>query len=173
MGRPARPTSVIALPPFEQVVESHGPAVLRFCVSQIGRERAEDVFQETMLAALRAYGDVRDGAAVRSWLFSIAARKTVDNHRARTRAPEPVAEIDDIVGLAGLELPGDGALWRAVGELPPKQREAVGLRYVADLSHAEIAQVMGTSEAAARRNVFEGLARLRSHAVVTADVHET
>ena len=50
-----------------------------------------------------------------------------------------------------------------VRSLPGKQRTAVALRYLADLSHAEIGEVMGTSEAAARRNVFEGLQRLREH----------
>ena len=44
------------------------------------------------------------------------------------------------------------------------------LRYRADLTHAEIARVMGTSEPAARRNVFEGLERLRSHARTTGSV---
>jgi len=48
-----------------------------------------------------------------------------------------------------------------VGKLPPKQRQAIGLRFLADLSHAEIGVAMGTSTAAARRNVFEGLRRLR------------
>ena len=44
-----------------------------------------------------------------------------------------------------------------VRALPDKQRQAVALRFLADLSHAEIAEAMGTSEPAARRNVFEGL----------------
>jgi RNA polymerase sigma factor (sigma-70 family) len=149
-----------ALPPFEEVVELHGRAVLRFCAAQAGSDRAEDCFQETMLAALRAYRELRDPAAIRSWLFSIAARKAVDSHRARARFPEPVADPEP-PALADEPALDDGALWRDVRELPPKQREAVALRYVADLSHREIASVMGTSEAAARRNVFEGLARLR------------
>ncbi len=150
-----------AIPPFEDVIELHGPAVLRFCVTQAGADRAEDCFQETMLAALRAYGELRDAAAIRSWLFSIAARKAVDAHRARARFPEPVADPEPpaIEQEPSLD---DGALWRDVRDLPPKQREAVALRFVADLSHREIAGVMGTSEAAARRNVFEGLARLRT-----------
>jgi DNA-directed RNA polymerase specialized sigma24 family protein len=50
-----------------------------------------------------------------------------------------------------------------VRSLPPKQRQAVSLRYVADLSHREIAVAMQTSEAAARRNVYEALVHLRSH----------
>ena len=156
-----RPSSVHALPPFEEVVELHGPAVLRFCAAQAGADRAEDCFQETMIAALRAYADLREPAAIRSWLFSIAARKAVDAHRARARFPEPVADPEP-PGVEQEPVPGDGALWRDVRDLPPKQREAVALRYVADLSHREIAGVMGTSEAAARRNVFEGLAQLRA-----------
>lgn len=148
------------LPPFERVVERHGPALLRFCAAQAGPQGAEDCFQETMLAALRGYGELRDAGAVRAWLFSIAARKAVDGHRARARAPEPVADPEP---LAAAQAPPDrdAALWSQVRRLPEKQRQAVSLRYLADLSHREIARVMETTEAAARRNVFEGLARLR------------
>ena len=147
------------LPPFEGVIELHGRAVLRFCVAQIGPERGEDVFQETMLAALRAYDEVRDPAAIRSWLFSIAARKAVDSHRARARAPEPVADPEPPPGQAPAIR--DDGIWTLVRALPAKQRTAVTLRYLADLSHQEIAGVMDTSEEAARRNVFEGLRQLR------------
>lgn len=149
-----------SLPPFERVVELHGPALLRFCAAQVGPERAEDCFQETMLSALRAYAGVRDPRALRSWLFSIAARKAVDSHRAGARAPAPAEDLD---ALAGAEEPvrRDPALWRRVRALPEKQRQALALRYLADLSHREIGAVMETSAAAARRNVFEGLARLR------------
>jgi len=148
------------LPPFERVIERHGPALLRFCVAEAGPHRADDCFQESLLAALRAYPRLRDAGAVRSWLFSIAARKAIDLHRREARAPRPAedAEAED-VGCAAPER--DPALWARVRALPPKQRQAVTLRYVADLSHADVAEAMGTSEAAARRNVFEGLARLR------------
>lgn len=148
------------LPPFASVVERHGPAVLRFCVAQVGAQKAEDCFQETMLAALRAYGSVRDAEAVRAWLFSIAARKAIDGHRTDSRAPAPVADPARLAGAAPTERP-DREIWARVGELPGKQREAVALRYLGDLSHGEIGKAMGISEAAARRNVFEGLRRLR------------
>ena len=62
----------------------------------------------------------------------------------------------------GPALPDDG-IWQLVRSLPGKQRTAVTLRYLADLTHREIAEVMETSEDAARRNVFEGLRRLREH----------
>ena len=150
------------LPPFEHVVDEHGRAVLRFCAAQVGPDRAEDCFQETMLSALRAYDQVRDPEAIRSWLFSIASRKAIDAHRARARAPEPIADVEQLP-VADEPEPSDGLLWQHVRSLPPKQRQAVSLRYVADLSHREIAMVMQTSEAAARRNVYEALVHLRSH----------
>jgi RNA polymerase sigma factor (sigma-70 family) len=155
---PTRPGR--GLPPFERVVELHGRALLRFCASQVGLERAEDCLQETLLAALRAYGGVRDARALRSWLFAIASRKAIDLHRERARAPQPVAELEAWAASAEPG-PRDEALWARVRELPEKQRQAVALRYLADLSHGEIAGIMQTTEAAARRNVFEGLARLR------------
>jgi RNA polymerase sigma factor (sigma-70 family) len=157
-----RPSFVRTLPPFEHVVDEHGPAVLRFCAAQVGRDRAEDCFQETMLSALRAYDQVRDPGAIRSWLFSIASRKAVDAHRARARGPEPRAEVEPLPIMDEPDL-SDGSLWQRVQGLPPKQRQAVSLRYVADLSHREIAVVMQTSEAAARRNVYEALVHLRAH----------
>ena len=151
-----------ASPAFATVFEQHGPALLRFCVREAGRERGEDVFQETMLAALRAYGTVRDPAAVRSWLYAIATRKAIDAHRSAAREPAPVADPGDHGGVAS-DGPPQGAdeVWLEVAQLPEKQRIAVTLRYLGDLSHAEIATAMATSEEAARRNVFEGLRRLR------------
>jgi RNA polymerase sigma factor (sigma-70 family) len=156
-------TRTAALPPFERVVEVHGPAVLRFCAAQAGPARAEDCFQETMLAALRAYGELRDPAATAGWLFAIAARKAVDLHRAQARAPVAVeaGALDRAADAAAApELP-DEDLWAQVRALPAKQRVAIGLRFHADLSYAGIGAAMGTSEPAARRNVFEGLQRLR------------
>lgn len=148
------------LPPFETVIERHGPALLRFCVSRLGPDRGEEAFQETLLAALRHYHELRDPEAVGGWLFAIAHRKLVDAARSRERAPIPSETLEEHAAVWRDPEP-DGTIWSRVAALPPKQREAVGLRYLADLAHAEIAVAMGTSEEAARRNVFEGLKRLR------------
>lgn len=161
------PPRATTIPPFVGLLESHGPAVLRFCVAQAGPDRGEDIFQETMIAALRAYDTLRDPAAGRSWLFSIAARKAIDGHRAARRSPVPLGTVNAgaiVAGAGGESGPGEGGLgeiWKEVARLPAKQRLALGLRFIADLSHREIGEVMGTSEAAARRNVFEGVRRLR------------
>ena len=151
------------LPPFERVIDLYGPAVLRFCAARVGSERAEDCFQETMLSALRAYEGVRDADAIRSWLFSIAARKAIDVHRAHASFPKPVEDLEPLADAHAAPALED-EIWARVRALPEKQRQAVALRYRADLSHREIAEVMQTSEPAARRNVFEGLRRLRSEA---------
>lgn len=163
---PERPAG---LAPFERVVEQYGPALLRFCAAQVGPERAADCFQDTMLAALRAYPGVRDPAAVRSWLFSIASRKAVDLHRERARAPQPSADPEALAPAAPPGAPSEERLWARVRALPAKQREALSLRYLADLSHKEIAEIMGTTDAAARRSVFEGLARLRRELDLTPE----
>lgn len=153
------------LPPFERIIDQHAAVVLRVCVAQAGPQLADEVFQETMLAALRAYPELRDPQAVRGWLCSIAARKAIDAHRATTRRPDPVEpEALAMIAAPGHEADpvGDAALWAQVRTLPDKQRTAVTLRYLADLTNAEIAAVMEISTDAARRNVFEGLNSLRT-----------
>ncbi len=157
--KPASRSQDAALPPFERVVELYGPALLRYCFAQVGPARAEDCFQDSMLAALRAYSGLRDADSIRPWLFAIAARKAVDMHRARTRTPDSTDQLDGLV--ATMPPPHDESLQSRITSLPEKQRQAVTLRYFGDLSHKEIAAIMDTSEEAARRNVFEGLNRLR------------
>jgi RNA polymerase sigma factor (sigma-70 family) len=150
-----------ALRPFAEVVERHAADVWRFSVSQVGRERADDVFQETMLAALAAYPALRDPGAVRAWLLQIAARKALDAFRAGARAPRAVAEIEDTAAATADPQPRDDELWDRVRTLPEKQRQAVALRFVLDLEYADVGAAMQTTPEAARRNVFEALRSLR------------
>jgi RNA polymerase sigma factor (sigma-70 family) len=139
----------------------------------VGPVDADDCYQETWLAALRAYPEVRDLSNLRGWLFTIAHRKAIDHVRSRARRATPVAEPADLTEAPLTEAPvsgapavgDDGELWSAVAALPDKQRTAVALRFIADSAYAEIASAMDTSEPAARRNVHEGLKRLRKEAV--------
>jgi RNA polymerase sigma factor (sigma-70 family) len=145
--------------PFAHVVREHGAAVHRFLVAMTGPERADDCWQETFLAALEAYPTLREPQHVRSWLFSIAHRKAIDSHRVAKR-DVPMAEPPEQV--APERAPPNGELWSLVRTLPPKQREAVAHRFAADLSYRDVGRAMGTSEAAARRNVHEALRTLRT-----------
>ena len=149
-------------PPFQRLLDEHREAVWRFLVASAGRDEADDCFQETFVAALRAYPRLPAGADHRAWLLTIAHRKAIDAHRARSRRPRPVA-AETLDGRSAPAPAGnpDGDLWDAVRALPHKQRAAVVLRYVGDLQHAETAQVLGGSEDAARRNLHEALTNLR------------
>ncbi len=147
------------LPPFQHLLDAHGVALHRFCVAQAGPDHGPDCFQETVIAALRAYPGLRDGTNLRGWLFTIAQRKVVDHHRATTRRPVPV---DDLPEAAADPPAADGDLWARVAQLPDKQRGAIALRYLGDLPYVEIAAALECSEAAARQNVRAGLASLRA-----------
>jgi RNA polymerase sigma factor (sigma-70 family) len=147
-----------ALPAFQSLLDDHGETVMGVLRGAVGREAAEDCFQETFLAALRAYPKLRDDRNLRGWLLTIAHRKAVDHHRANGRRPLPVAEVAEI---ASEQPDSDPEIWSVVSELPPKQRAAVALRYGLDLPHAEIAAALGSSPEAARRSLHEGIKRLR------------
>lgn len=76
--------------PFQELLDRHGEEVYRFLVGAVGPLEADDCFQETFLAALRAYGRLDDGSNLRGWLLTIARRKAIDEHRARARRAAPV-----------------------------------------------------------------------------------
>ena len=148
-------------PPFQTLLDAHGDEVHRFLVASVGPGDADDCWQETWIAALRAYPRLRRADNLRAWVFRIAQNKATDSHRARRRRPVPVG-----AGLeGGLEPPtrplDDGALLAAVRALPEKQRAAVWCRTVLEMPYDELAVVLECSRDAARRNVHEGLKRLR------------
>jgi RNA polymerase sigma factor (sigma-70 family) len=149
----------VSLPPFQRILDAHASHVHRFLVAAVGPVDADDCFQETVLSALRAYPRLRHGTNLKAWVLTIAHRKAIDVHRARGRRAVPSASLPEQATGGGND--GDPALWAAVRALPPKQRNAVALRYVNDLAYVDIGAVLGCSEAAARRSVHEGIKRLR------------
>ncbi len=148
-----------ALPPFQNLLDAHAADVMGVLRGAVGRSDAEDCFQETFLAALRAYPKLDDASNLRAWLLTIAQRKAIDHHRASGRRPVPVAEVVEVA--VEDSLPAGNGVWELVGGLPPKQRAAVALRYACDMPHAEIAAALGCSPEAARRSLHEGIKRLR------------
>jgi RNA polymerase sigma factor (sigma-70 family) len=157
------------LPPFQELLDEHSSDVLGFLVASVGPHDAEDCFQETFVAALRAYPRLEHARNLHSWLLTIAHRKAIDHHRSRGRRAVPAGSAEEVAGgtpssnsrpeavVAG----GEPELWSAVSGLPPKQRSAVVLRFATDMDYAGIARTLDCSEDAARQNVSEGLKRLR------------
>src|SRR4029450_41678 len=158
-----------AIPPFQVFLEEHRTVVYRVLLARVGPTDADDCFQEAFLAALRAYPTLRDASNLRGWILTIATRKAFDAGRRRQRQPLAVGDVPEVAdmpdGAAEREVfdrvASRNGLWRAVRELPPRQRAAVVHRFVLDRSYAEIGEAMGSTEEAARANVYQGVKKLR------------
>jgi len=152
--------------PFEDVVRAHGATVLRVCRALVGAHDADDAWSETFLAALRAWPGLPPDANVEAWLVTIARRRSIDELRRRARHAVPVEDPAVVLGLplvGAATAPGerDLDLWRAVGALPHKQRRVVVLHHLGGLPYADVARVVGGTDAAARRAGADGIAALR------------
>jgi RNA polymerase sigma factor (sigma-70 family) len=156
----------VTLPPFQQLVDAHWRDVARLARSLAGPGEGDDVAQQAWTQALAAYPRLTSSANLRSWLMTITARCAMDGHRSRARRPVPVDSVpeggDEMASAESLATETDPALWDRVRSLPARQREAIALRYVADLDHAGVAAAMGTTPAATRRLVSDALAALRN-----------
>jgi RNA polymerase sigma-70 factor (ECF subfamily) len=149
----------VAIPPFESLYLAHRDEIFGFLVRRLGRDRADDAFQETFLRALRGYPSLRHGRHLRAWLYTIAARVAVDHHRRR---PAPVERRDEGVSDSRPEY---AELEHLANGLPAKERAAVVLRYGYDLSYADIGMALGSSEEAARQAASSGVRRLRERRI--------
>src|SRR5580765_3432970 len=147
---------VSGIPPFELFYDSHKGEVLAFLRGRAGRDRADDLFQETFLRALRAYGRLKHGEHLRAWVLTIATNAVIDAGRRE----RPSAELnDDPAGED--ERPAFEELAALTDDLPPKERAAVVLRYGYDLDYDTIGAALGSNEQAARQEASAGVRRLR------------
>ena len=145
----------MTLPPFERFYDEHREEIYAFLVRRLGRDRAEDAFQETFLRALRAYPKLQHGEHLRAWAYTIATRVAIDLHRRRGRPPL----ADE--GSAHDSRPAYAELEHLADDLPATERAAVVLRYGYDLPYADIAAALGSTETAARQAASAGVRRLR------------
>jgi RNA polymerase sigma factor (sigma-70 family) len=152
----------VSLPPFQALVDAHWRDVARLARALAGPVDGDDVAQRAWEKAFAAYAGLTSARNLRSWLLTITARCATDLHRAR-KAQTPL--YDDLPltmdGPDALDWP-DPELWRAVADLPERQRVAVALKYVGDLDHHGVAAALDTTPAASRRLVSDALATLRT-----------
>jgi RNA polymerase sigma factor (sigma-70 family) len=146
-------------PPFESIVAGHGTTVLRVARAVLGHADADDAWSDTFLAAMKAYPGLPADANVEAWLVTIAHRKAIDITRASARRAIPVPDTPDQPSPSHAD--DHFELTEAVAALPTKQRQAVAYHYLAGLPYAEIATLLDSSAAAARRAAADGIATLR------------
>lgn len=145
-----------ALPPFSALIDAHGDELLAHARRLAGRERAEDVVQDALLRALRAYPRLRHAEHLRAWLFRITTNAAMDAHRAARREvldPDPPAAVADPEEIDGFE--------DLIAALPEAARGPLRLRFVDDLSYEVIAVRLDCSPEAARQRVSSAVRTLR------------
>lgn len=152
----------MSLPPFQTLVDAHWRDVARLAHALAGPNLGDDVAQQAWTQALAAYPRLTSARNLRGWLLTITHRCAMDAHRAgrRTQAHEDPAALTSAPVTAGPVAHDDG-LWSRVAALPSRQREAVVLKYVADLDHRAVAAALDTTPAMSRRLVSDALAALR------------
>jgi RNA polymerase sigma-70 factor (ECF subfamily) len=143
---------------FEDLVEAHGREIFAYALRLTGdRDAADDLFQETFLAAFRAFGRARDDN-LRAWLYRIATNKATDARRRDART----VRLGDLALVAPARdgvTPAD--LAAAIRALPAHERAAFVLRRVQDLPYDEVARVLECSEEAARKRVSEATKKVK------------
>lgn len=139
-----------------RLVERHSPALARFVAAEGERDQAAEVVQDTFVRAFGAIDSFRGDSSFRTWLFTIARRLLLDRRRAerRSRVVATVSEADAVTQFDALDtMVADESLRRvrgAVEALSTKQREVFTLRVEQGLSYKEIADLVGSTEGAAR-----------------------
>src|SRR5437879_8539514 len=83
------------LPPFQDLLDRNREAVYRFLVAAVGSQEADDCFQETFLAALRAYPRLKNSDNLRGWMLTIARNKALDHHRRHAQRHTPTDQIPE------------------------------------------------------------------------------
>lgn len=147
----------------------HGAAVGRLCMALVGSQaEAQELAQETFVAAFHAFPNYRAEGTVRAFLFGIARHLCARHVETRKRRESKLRLVHDADAHAD-----DASHWLASHEraqqtrtalntLRPTEREAVVLRFQSELSFREVADASGVDEATARKRVSRALARLRT-----------
>lgn len=153
---------------FATLWRDANPALLRY-LRAMAPDAAEDVASETWVQVCRGLRGFRgDEQAWRSWLFTVARRRALDEARRVSR--HPVAPLADLpyhleprsadAGEIALENLASDAVVRAIRTLPPPQADIILLRVVAGLDNETVARVVGRSPGAVRVAAHRGLRRL-------------
>jgi RNA polymerase sigma-70 factor (ECF subfamily) len=139
-----------------KLVERHATGLARFVAGEGESDGIEDVVQDTFVRAFGAIDRFRGDSAFRTWLFTIARRLILDRRRSerRSRVTATIQEGDAVTTFDALDsMVADESMKRvrrAVARLSQKQKEVFTLRLEQGLSYKEIAELVGSTEGAAR-----------------------
>jgi RNA polymerase sigma-70 factor, ECF subfamily len=153
---------------FDLIVERHRRHVYQLCFRFTGNhEDASDLAQDVFVRAFKGLQKFKNESALSTWLYRVTVNTCLNRAAAKKPDPEPIESVTladerSVDPLKELER-GERAeaVRRAIRKLPPKQRATLVLRMYEDLSHEEIAAILGGSIGAAKANLFHALGNLR------------
>jgi RNA polymerase sigma-70 factor, ECF subfamily len=147
----------VTLPPFWTLVEAHGDELLVHARRLAGDQHAEDVLQDALLRALRAYPRLRHADHLRAWLYRVTTTAALDSHRSRRRE----LPVEEVPAVAVEDDYDSGSFEALISPLPETARTALRLRFVEDLDYDRIGSRLGCSTEAARQRVSTAVRNLR------------
>ena len=145
------------LPPFWTLVEDHGDELLAHARKLAGDDAAEDVLQEALLRALRAYPRLEHADHLRAWLYRVTTTTAFDHHRARRRE----LPTDDVPAPPAHDSVYDDGFESLISPLSENNQAALRLRFVDDLDYEGVAAALAISPTAARQRVSTAVRELR------------
>jgi RNA polymerase sigma-70 factor, ECF subfamily len=147
---------------FEALVAEHGGAVAKVLTRYAkDRAEAEDLLQEVLFDAWRAFDTLDPARDPRPWLRTLALNRAID--RLRTAASRPVVESGEALERVGREAPPQRADFAdEVRGLPPGERAAVLLFYGEGRGVADIAATLGVAAGTVKTWLFRARGRLRA-----------
>jgi RNA polymerase sigma-70 factor (ECF subfamily) len=153
---------------FDVIVERHSRAVYQLCYRFVGNhEDASDLSQDVFLRAYRGLRSFRGQSSIGTWLYRIGVNVCLNRVGAKTLPSESIDDrqfVDTRSESASdgvLRAERAGRVRAAIAELPRKQRATLILRMYHELSHQEIADVLGSSVGAVKANFFHALGNLK------------
>jgi RNA polymerase sigma-70 factor (ECF subfamily) len=154
---------------FDVIVERHRRAVYLVCYRFANNhEDASDLAQDAFVRAWRGLGNFKGQSALSTWLYRIAVNVCLNKVSAKTPISEPIESTEHledarIEGAQHAMIRNERAVIvrRAIASLPKKQRATLILRAYHDMSHQQIAAVLGSSVGAAKANFFHALSNLK------------
>lgn len=154
---------------LEALYERYASLVYGFCLRYLGDpDRAADAVQDTFVRLIDAREAYEPRGRFRSWLFTIARRICVDHVRARGHDGTPVAAPEDpaagpAIGDVERRVAVQDEVTRLLATLPPAQREVILLSRYHGFTYGEIAELVGSTEAAVKQQAYRALKALRGH----------
>lgn len=153
---------------FDVLVARHQRNVYQLCYRFVSnREDASELAQDAFVRAYKALPSFKLDATFGTWIHRIAVNVCLNRLSRKTPPIEPLAEVDrtpahgEGAETAVIRQERAARVRAAIARLPEKQRATLILRTYQDLSHEEIAKVLGSSVGAAKTNLFHALRRLR------------